>query len=152
MDGKEHTVTFAWAQLTDLPAVLSLLSACSLPAEGADAVIPTMLVAREGKRLIGCAGLEVYGMVALLRSVALYPAYRDQQLGQHLVQAMLAHAKQLGLLEVYLLTETASNYFPRFGFRMINRAAVAPAIQLSVEWTRACPVSAQAMVLHLDAV
>lgn len=152
MDEKEHTVTFAWALPTDLPAVLSLLSACSLPTEGADAVIPMMLIAREEECLIGCAGLEVYGMVALLRSVALYPSHRDRQLGQHLVQALLAHAKQLGLFEIYLLTQTASAYFPRFGFRMIDRAAVAPAIQQSVEWTRACPVSAQAMVLHLDAV
>lgn len=61
-------------------------------------------------------------------------------------------ARQLGIHEVYLLTETAADYFPRFGFHRIERAAASPAIHSSVEWTSACPASAQAMVLSLHAV
>jgi N-acetylglutamate synthase-like GNAT family acetyltransferase len=151
MDDKENTGALAWAQEAALPAVLTLLETCALPTEGVDAVLTTMLVAYEGERLIGCAALEVYGTVALLRSVAIHPAYRSRMLGQHLVQTILDHARSLRIREVYLLTETASEYFPRFGFRLIGRSAVAPAIQHSVEWTSVCPVSAQAMVLHLDA-
>lgn len=150
MDDKENTGALVWAQETDLPEVLTLLRACALPTEGVDAVLQTMLVAHEEKHLIGCAGLEVSGTVALLRSVAIHPAHRSRMLGQHLVQAILDHARSLRIHVVYLLTETASEYFPRFGFRVIERSAVAPAIRASVEWTSACPASAQAMVLHLD--
>jgi len=69
-----------------------------------------------------------------------------------LVEAALAQARRRGIQEVYLLTETASNYCPRFGFRLIDRSAVSLAIHTSVEWTSACPVSAQAMVLQMKPV
>lgn len=82
-------------------------------------------------------------------SVAADLAHRSQALGRQLVETMLAYAKRFGLRELYLLTETATAYFPRFGFRPIAREAVAPAIHASVEWTSACPVSAQAMILEL---
>ncbi len=150
MDEKENMRALAWARETDLPAILTLLNVCILPTEGVDAVLPTMLVASEGEYLIGCAALEMYGTVALLRSVAIHPAQRSRMLGQQLVQTILDHARSLRIHEVYLLTETASEYFPRFGFRLIDRSAVAPAIQRSVEWEVACPVSAHAMVLHLN--
>jgi amino-acid N-acetyltransferase len=57
---------------------------------------------------------------------------------------------QQGIATIYLLTETAGNFFPRFGFRPISRSEVAPAVQASVEWTTACPVTAQAMVSELN--
>ena len=50
---------------------------------------------------------------------------------------------------VYLLTETAGGFFPRFGFRAIPRDAVDPAVQRSVELTSACPASALVMRLEL---
>jgi len=51
---------------------------------------------------------------------------------------------------VYLLTETAAGFFPRFGFQPIQRAEVAPAVQQSIEFTSACPASAQPMRLVLE--
>jgi amino-acid N-acetyltransferase len=150
MEAKENTVTHAWAHNSDLPAIRALLETGNLPTEGVDTILATVLVAREGERLIGCAGLEVYETVALLRSVAVHPAYRSQHLGQQLVQALLDCARRLRIHEVYLLTETAVEYFPRFGFRLIGRGAVASAIQRSVEWEIACPESAHVMVLSLN--
>jgi N-acetylglutamate synthase-like GNAT family acetyltransferase len=137
------------ASAEDIPQVLALLEQCGLPQEGLYASLPTMIVACESDQVIGCAALEVYGTVALLRSVAVDPAHRSSGLGHQLVEAELAQARRRGIQEVYLLTETASKYFPRFGFRLIDRWAVSPAIHHSVEWTSACPVSAQAMVLQM---
>lgn len=54
----------------DLPQVLTLLQWCGLPQEGLDTLLPTIIVAREAERVVGCAALEVYETVALLRSVA----------------------------------------------------------------------------------
>lgn len=48
-----------------------------------------------------------------------------------------------------LITTTAENYFPAFGFAPIARAEVEPAVQASVEFTGACPASAALMALTL---
>lgn len=52
---------------------------------------------------------------------------------------------------VYLLTETAAEFFARLGFRPIRRAEAEPAVGASVEFTTACPASATCMRLSLDA-
>ncbi len=139
------------ASPTDLVAILALLERCGLPQAGLEEVLSTTVVAREAGRVVGCSALEVYGTTALLRSVAVDPLRRSHGLGSRLVHAALSMAQQLGIQEVYLLTETAADYFPRFGFHRIERAAASPAIHRSVEWTSACPASAQAMVLSLQA-
>jgi amino-acid N-acetyltransferase len=143
------TITSAGPE--DLPEILGLLDRCELPQDGLKTSAALVLVAKESDALLGCAALEAYGTVGLLRSVAVDPGYRSQALGRELVERMLVYGKHLGIREVYLLTESATDYFPRFGFRPIARQAVSPAIHASVEWTSACPVSAQAMICELEA-
>ena len=138
------------AQPEDLPQILVLLERCGLPLLGVADMRETTVVARKEGKVIGCAALEVSGPVALLRSVAVDPTHQGQALGSALVQRMVKDAQDLEVQQIYLLTETASAYFPRFGFHLIDRSDVPPAIRRSVEWEVACPVSAQAMVLHLD--
>ena len=53
---------------------------------------------------------------------------------------------------MYLLTETADLFFPRFGFGPILRSEVSQRVQRSVEFTSACPQSARAMALYLRSV
>jgi amino-acid N-acetyltransferase len=106
-------------------------------------------VTREAEQVIGCAALEVSGNVALLRSVVVDPVYRSAGLGQQMVETQLTLARKRGIQEVYLLTATAPEYFLRFGFQLIGRSAVSPALHQSVEWTSACPASAHVMVLSL---
>lgn len=135
------------AQEEDIPTLLALLQQSILPTDGLLDHLSTILVAREGGEVVGSAALECYGSVALLRSVAVVAPKRDQGLGQRLTRAALALAQARGITDLYLLTETAQHYFPRFGFHAISRQEVAPAIQHSVEWTSACPETAQAMLL-----
>jgi amino-acid N-acetyltransferase len=135
----------------DLPQIIRLLVRCGLPQDGLKTSAALIVVAKDGENVVGCAALEVYGTAGLLRSLAVDPAYRSQALGSQLVETMLAYGKRFGIRHLYLLTETATEYFPRFGFRPIARDAVSPAIHGSVEWTSACPVSAQAMVLEREA-
>jgi amino-acid N-acetyltransferase len=144
-------ITIEPAQADDLPAILDLLEASGLPQDGLEAHLATTLVARQHGQVVGSAALEHYGSAALLRSVAVATTLRGQGVGQQLTLAALRLARQLGVVEVYLLTETASDFFPRFGFRPISRAQVAPAVQQSVEFTGACPQSAQVMVAAIDA-
>ena len=82
--------------------------------------------------------------------MAVDPAYCSQAVGAQLVEKILGYGKHFGIRDLYLLTETAADYFPRFGFRTISREMVSRGIHASVEWTSACPVSAQAMVCELE--
>jgi L-amino acid N-acyltransferase YncA/predicted N-acetyltransferase YhbS len=133
----------------DLPDLRALLEVSRLPADGLSEHIATTIVARDNGQAVGCAALELYGAAALLRSVAVIPALRGRRLGERLVRGALDLARQHGIATVYLLTETAIEFYPRFGFQPIQRAEVAPAVQQSVEFTSACPSSAQAMKLVL---
>ena len=139
----------ALAAPADLPAVLALLDANGLPRAGLDEQLATTLVAREQGRLVGCAALELYGRAALLRSVAVAARLRGRGLGQALTSAALELARRGGVRTVYLLTETAAQFFPKFGFEVVTRASVEPTVLQSTEFTTACPASALVMALAL---
>lgn len=66
-------------------------------------------------------------------------------MGQRLTVAALDLARQRGVQELYLLTTTAGDFFPRFGFTPIARAEMDPALESSEELRGACPASALAM-------
>jgi len=145
-------VSIGPANINDLPAILSLLEKSDLPQDGLAGHVATTLVAREGQRIVGSAALELYGTEALLRSVVVEESLRGRGLGQQLTQATLNLAKQHKVKTVFLLTETASKFFSRFGFHPIARSQVPHSVQRSVEFTSACPVSAQVMMIHLENV
>jgi len=99
---------------------------------------------------VGVAALELYPGGALLRSVAIDGDVRGRGLGQRLVEAAVARARQVGVAAVFLLTETADEYFPRFGFQRIARDEVPAEVKQSVEFVSVCQVSATVMRLRLD--
>ena len=138
------------ARREDLPGIFGLLRTSGLPAEGLEGHVATTLVARVGPdEPVGSAALELCGADALLRSVAVRADRRGSGLGRRLVGAALQLARQHGVSRVYLLTETADGYFPRFGFRPVGRREVPPRVRCSVEFVSACPESARAMAADL---
>ena len=137
------------AAASDLPNILKLLSECELPQDGFKEHMDAAIVGRDGQAVIGSAALELYGSSALLRSVAVSPSNRSCGLGKRLVSAALELARQKGVVRVYLLTMTAPDYFPKFGFHPIERTRFPSEVQQSVEFTSACPASAVAMELSL---
>lgn len=58
------------AQRMDAPALQALLRRSGLPQDGIEDHVTTAFVACAGAALVGCAALDVYGMYALLGSVA----------------------------------------------------------------------------------
>jgi amino-acid N-acetyltransferase len=133
----------------DLLEVHRLLERHKLPLAGVDEHVQTMLVARDGERIVGTAALELYDDAALLRSVAVEPMRRGRGLGRQLIEAALSLAQRHGATTVFLLTTTAERYFPRFGFETIARADVPASVQSSIEFRGACPASAIVMRKHL---
>jgi amino-acid N-acetyltransferase len=133
----------------DWPGIETLLTETNLPLAGAPEALPSFLVAIRGETVVGAAALERYGTVALLRSVAVRPDLRGTGLGQELVRRQLEIAPSEGVQRVVLLTTTAAEYFPRFGFRTLPRADVPAAAQAALEFREACPDTAVAMLLDL---
>ena len=133
----------------DLPAIVELLAASKLPRASIEDHVASTLVARHDASVVGTAALELYGSAALLRSVAVATRLRGQGLGAALTVAALDLARRLGIRTVYLLTETAGGFFPKFGFTAITRAQVEPVVLQSPEFTTACPKSALVMVKPL---
>lgn len=139
------SVTIERARPADVPAVLGLLAQHGLPVDGARDLAASMLVARTGGQVVGAAALERYADGGLLRSVVVDAAAQGAGIGKRLVEAILTWAGQDGLPAVFLLTTTAADYFPRFGFQPVSRAVVPVSVQASVEFQSACPASAVVM-------
>jgi len=86
------TMIFGQAGPKDWEAVRGLLGSCSLPIDGAQRHLADFLLAFEDGALAACGGLECYGDVALLRSVAVAPHHRGRGLGRELCGGLVASA------------------------------------------------------------
>ena len=139
------------ATVGDLSGVRALLERHHLPIDGVDEHVQTMVVAREGSRVVGAAAVELYAQGALLRSVAVDSTLQGRHLGHELTEAALRLARAHGVDTVFLLTTTAEKFFPRFGFEQISRDQLPVTVQASVEFQSACPASAVVMRKRLDA-
>jgi amino-acid N-acetyltransferase len=153
------TYTLRPATADDLAPVSALLAAAHLAPNALDAQFgPQFAVAVDGEsgRIIGAAGVERYGdgndSVGLLRSAVVDETWRGHGVGAALTQDRLAWAEHEALRAVYLLTETAAEYWPRFGFERTARDGAPASLQTSHEWKQGCPASAVAMCLALPRV
>ncbi len=133
----------------DLPAVLELLETSKLPTIDVKDHIQNFLLEFENTRLLGCVGLEIYADAGLLRSVAVKLEKRSNGIGSRLVNAILENAKKHQLSSISLLTETAQDYFPRFGFKKVTRAEIPDNLHASLELRGVCPDTAVVMMLEL---
>lgn len=147
-----ESISIEPASRNDLPDILTLLERSDLPKDSIANHVTTTLVARKANRIVGSAALELYGTGALLRSVAVDEPIRGQGIGRKLTDAALELARRHKIKTVFLLTETASQFFLRFGFRPVSRSQMPDTVKRSVEFSSACPTSAQVMVRHLEKV
>ena len=131
------------------PEIHAFLERNGLPEAGLAEHATDLLVARHDGRPVGTSALEVYGPEALLRSVAVEERLRGTGLGDRLTRAAVDAARARGVERVFLLTETAAAFFPKFGFADIDRADVPESIRRTVEFASVCPVSSRVMVLAL---
>lgn len=140
------------ATTTDPDAVAGLLRSAGLPSDDLGAHGETTVwVATVDGAVEGAAALERYECYGLLRSVAVAEHRRGLGWARRLTEAALSAARSAELVAVYLLTETAADYFFGLGFVAIGRQAVPPVIRQSTEFAELCPDTAVAMVreLHL---
>jgi amino-acid N-acetyltransferase len=137
------------AKETDWAAIRTLLGASALPLDGARENIDHFLVAEQDGTIVGCAGWEPHSDVALLRSCAVDARIRGSGLGSALAQRAIESARAHGMRQLVLLTTTAEQFFPRFGFVRVARDDIPEALKASAEFKYACPASAAVMQLTL---
>ena len=135
----------------DLTAVESLLAASDLPLDGVKDNFSNFVVAEDDGEIAGAIGLEEFGAVGLLRSAVVSPEHRGSGVGRRLVERLLEGAEVAGIEELYLLTTTADQYFPRFGFTRTTRSAVPDLVKASAEFQGACPDTAVVMTRRVGA-
>jgi amino-acid N-acetyltransferase len=124
-------------------AVAELLVACGLePSDLADHPDTLVLGRRRGDAVDAVVAVEHHGSTGLLRSLAVAPGQRGRGLARELVQAAEHRAAADGLAALYLLTETAAEFFLRLGYTRLAREAVPPRLRATPQFTRLCPASA----------
>ncbi len=104
-----------------------------------------------GAALAGVMGIEVYGQMGLLRSLAVAENRRNKGCGQELVQYAEAWALRRGIKALYLLTTTATEYFAQHGYIKIPRSEAPKAIAATAQFADLCPSSAVFMCKVLAA-
>ena len=136
----------------DPAAVRALLAAAGLPvADLTAAPLADFWGCDDGANLIGVVGLELYGTVALLRSLAVAPDWQGRGLGSTLLAHAEWAARQRGVQVLYLLTTTAEAFFARRGYGRILREAAPPVLHRTAEFAALCPASATCMSKALAA-
>lgn len=90
------------------------------------------LVIRDENGVVGSVSLEVHGDSAFFFGLAVDKERRGEGLGWVLGDCMLRHAQTVGARVVYLITNTAADFFgTKLGFRPIDVEEVAGAIRSS---------------------
>ena len=126
--------------------VEALLSEAQLPiADLTSSRSLNLLGLRGGGRLVGVVGVEVYGGVGLLRSLAVEQAHRNSGLGSSLVSNAETWAAKQGIKTLYLLTTTAAQFFAKRGYEAVPRSEAPAAIAATAQFSDLCPASSAFM-------
>ena len=146
---KTEDISLRQAGAADWAAIAGLLEANKLPLAGARTHLSNYVLAIANGEVVGSAGAEIYGDVALLRSVAVAPGLQQHGIGKSLVSLLIEEARRRGIRSLHLLSVTAPEYFAQFGFKRGSREQAPVALQASVEFQGACPACAAFMSLTL---
>jgi amino-acid N-acetyltransferase len=132
--------------------VTQLLTGAGLPTSDLAALGPVhFLACGPVESPDGVVGLELYGSVALLRSLAVGARRRGRGCGAALVAQAERLARSRGVKDVYLLTTSAERFFERLGYARAEREAAPAAIRRTQEFAALCPSSSTLMVKRLTA-
>ena len=130
-----------------MEAIRWLLDVKFLPSTDIDeAALGQFLVCRDDIRSGRVVGLEIYGEVALLRSLVVTEKHLGAGHGRRLVAAAQDLATEMNVRAIYLLTTTAESFFEYLGFRRIQREEAPESIRSTREFSSLCPASAIVMV------
>lgn len=135
-----------------LAAAVALLASAKLPTEDlTQEHCEHFFFTGSGAAPDGLVGVELFGDVALLRSLAVSDRQRGKGAGSRLLEHAEQYARDSGVLRLYLLTTTAEDFFERRGYARAGRDTAPPAICATREFSGICPASSAFMVKALGA-
>jgi amino-acid N-acetyltransferase len=126
-------------------AIISLLQSERLPVSDLPPDLRHFLMATDNGMVVGGIGLEIYERNGLLRSLVVKPEYRNKRIAEDLISQLEKLARDQGLHAIYLLTETAPDYFSKKGYAIIPRSDAPESLQQSSEFSHVCPTTAVLM-------
>jgi len=129
----------------DLLQIASLLKRSGLASSDYPEHLDDFVVVTVLDKIIGTGGLEIYGDVALVRSIAVLDEYRGRDIGGVIYRELQAKAVYKRVKALYLLTETAADYFKARHFSVIDRDLAPQKIQQTKQFSSLCPASATVM-------
>ncbi len=132
--------------------ILPLLEQCGLPVvDIAPGPFKEFFAFRGEDGLNGLVGIERYGAVGLLRSLAVRPGRRGNGLGRRLISFAEQYAANRGVSSLYLLTTSAADFFALLGYGRAIRDEAPPPIRESTQFSGVCPASSTFMSKQLAA-
>ena len=88
------------------------------------ALIPQFRVIETQNRVVGCVAIEVFSAeLGEVRSLAVDPVYKDQQLGKLLLEEIENYARELGLSKMMALTYV-EGFFHKFGYETVEMTSL----------------------------
>lgn len=143
--------TIRGARQEDRSGIIRLLSDAHLPIDDVEQHLERFFVAEDAAEVVGVGGFEpCAGGALLLRSFAVAPDYRNQGVGTGIFERICEQAEDAGASDLYLLTDTARDYFERLGFVVIAREQAPDGVRQTGQFARLCPASALLMHRPLD--
>lgn len=145
-----NNITCTSAREEDVEEILKLLRENNLPIKDLSTGQRIFLVALAGEKLIGVVAVELYGEYGLLRSLAVNAEFRSLGIGKKLVAEAETWSINNGLKQLFLLTTTAAEFFPKAGWKITERSTVPESIAASTEFASVCPSTAICMSKNIE--
>ncbi len=145
------------ATLGDIGGILDLISPLersgilvSRSRERLEMEIDDYLVIDRDSLVIGCSALHVFAQdrIGELACLAVHPAYRNEQRGERLLQAIEQRARELQLNRLFALTTRTSHWFLERGFQPASLDELPSERRLGYSTRR----NSKVLVKHLDAL
>jgi len=133
------------AERADLRAITELLRNDGLPTDDIECHLENFIILVNDGEIIGVGGLERCGEFGLVRSIAVTPENRNKGVARRIYRCIEERAHALGISTLYLLTESAADYFDKLGFVILERAQTPPSVMASRQFEELCPSTATVM-------
>lgn len=135
------------ARREDLDAIKVLLAENGLPeADVTNDLLVHFIVAEDANgNIVGSVGLERFGTSALLRSLTVAQTARNDGLGSRMLAHAENSARASGVLELWLLTTTAVDFFQRKMYMDVERNSAPAEVHATKQFAQLCPASAVCM-------
>ena len=126
------------ASAKDIESIASLLKADKLCFNDINEDGVSLFVVEKNNVIVGYFGFEIFDLDALFRSLIVQPEHRGKGYGQEIWQLALESMVEAGVKDIYLLTNTAEDFFGKLDFEKYARNAVPEKIGGTAEFADFC--------------